>query len=119
MKSTRFFFSNSPVKLTRSQIDRILKTPSRLHSPTADPLEPQNQLIEKPKPRTIFELNKSKLDDMLDMWNSTKDIEAVNKKFGVQLKGFKYGLPIPNINPMIKGFDLLQEEWRPTPKTQI
>lgn len=53
--------------------------------------------------KIIFDLNKTLADDMLEIFNQTGDIKAVNEKFGVQLTDFKYGLPIPNIDPKIKG----------------
>ena len=31
----------------------------------------------------IFDLNKTVLDDMLELYNETKDINEVNKKYGV------------------------------------
>ena len=47
----------------------------------------------------IFDLKRSKIEDMLDYYEQTKNISEVNKKFGTNIKAFKYGLPIPNINP--------------------
>lgn len=67
----------------------------------------------------IFDLNKTVLDDMLELFNETKDINEVNKKYGVELKGFKFGLPIPNIDPIIKGMRELKEEIDDTPPTPL
>ena len=56
---------------------------------------------------------------MIDFYDQTKSISEVNKKFGTEIKSFKYGLPIPNMNPFIKGYDDLKEEANPVELTSV
>lgn len=88
-----------------------------LGQPSADfHLEPRRDTPIRPEQRpkeTIFDLNFSRLQDMKQLFEETKDIELVNRRFGVQLKGFKYGLPIPNIDPGFKSIQELKDELRP------
>ena len=99
MRISKYFYSSIPIKMTKSQISDILKNPTKIKKGTSVQTTESYLPDKKTQPDTLFDLNKAKIDDMIHLYNQTKDIELVNKTFGVQLKSFKYGLPIPNIDP--------------------
>ena len=116
----RFFSIKENQQLTRSQIQNVLKSPSFIHIKTTETsILEKKKTFKKKNPKIIFDLNKTKLDDILDHYYETENLELTNIKFGTQIKKFKYGLPIPNIDPKIKGLSELEEELNPTPLTAV
>lgn len=105
-------FSTSGVRettqLTRETIKQLLRQGNyNTIAPSQSETTPTE--IEE-KPTSIFDLNKSRLDDILQYFNKTNDIQKVNEKFGLNLRDIRHGLPIPNIDPGIKGLEELQNE---------
>lgn len=71
------------------------------------------------KPTSVFDVEKSQYEAMFKLYQRTGDIQAINERFGVEIKEFKYGLPIPNIDPQIRGLDDLYEELKEDVPTAI
>lgn len=95
-------------RLSKEMIQQLL----RQGTPTLqEQSSTQSAVVEfEEKPSSIFDLNKSRLDDILQYFSKTGDIQMVNEKFGLSLTDIRYGLPIPNIDPGIKGLEDLQKE---------
>ena len=116
----RFFSIKENQQLTKSQIRSVLQSPSFNHiKKIKENLPLKKKKKEKKVPKMIFDLNKTKLEDIIDYYEETQDIELVNNKFGTEIKKIKYGLTIPNIDPEIKGLLELEEELNPTPLTSL
>jgi hypothetical protein len=64
------------------------------------------------------DIPKSDFEEMETLYN-LGGVELINKVMGLELTDFRYGIPIPNINPGFKGIDKLAEEFRPIPKTPV
>ncbi len=73
------------------------------------------QTIPKKSPESIFDLNKSKLEDIYNYFLEVGNVGEVNKRFGTNIREFRYGLPLPNIDPEFKSIPMLKEELNPTP----
>lgn len=70
-------------------------------------------------PASIMDVRPSLLSDVLAWHERGESIEAINAKFGLNLKGFRYGLPIPNINPEFKSLDAMIKEVEPEVPTPL
>lgn len=104
-------------QMSNEVIRQILRFPTKEIIATESSKPPE--IIPKKKPESIFELNKSKLDDMFSYFKEVGSIEEVNRKFGTAIREFRYGLPLPNIDPGFKNLDQLQEELNPTPMSAV
>ena len=67
---------------------------------------------------TFNDIPKSDFEEMETLYN-IGGVELINKVMGLQLTDFRYGIPIPNINPGFKSIEQLAEEYRPVPKTPV
>jgi hypothetical protein len=106
-----------PDQMTSDVIRQILRFPTKDIVTTESSKPPE--VIPKKKPESIFELNKSKLDDIYSYFLEVGNIEEVNRKFGTAIREFRYGLPLPNIDPGFKNIEQLIEELNPTPLTAV
>jgi hypothetical protein len=67
---------------------------------------------------TFNDIPKSDFEEMETLYN-LGGVELINKVLGLELTDFRYGIPIPNINPGFKSIEKLAEEYRPIPKTSV
>lgn len=70
-------------------------------------------------PASIMDVRPSLFADVLAWHERGESLEAINAKFGLSLKGFRYGLPIPNINPGFKSLDAMLKEVEPEVPTPL
>lgn len=108
----------SPETISINDIEKVLLNPTSTDViPFTRPQIPEK--IIKKIPESIFDLNKTKLDDMYEYYLETNNIQLVNKKFGVQILEFKFGLPIPNMDPCFKNLQQLKDELNPPIPTSL
>lgn len=103
--------------LSSDLIRQILRFPTKDIVDTGSSKPPET--IPQNKPESIFDLNKSRIDDMYQYFLEIGSIDAVNRKFGTAIREFRYGLPLPNIDPGFKNLEQLKEELNPTPMTAV
>lgn len=107
----------TPDSLTSADVNRILQNPTADITLEEKPTIPES--VAKKVKESIFDLNHSRVNDMYQHFLETKSIQAVNERFGVQLRDFRYGLPIPNIDPGFKNLEQLTNELNPPVPTPL
>ena len=71
------------------------------------------------QPRSVFDVQPSLLHDITAFYEQTGDLAALNAKFGTRITAFRYGLPLPNIDPAFKSLDAMQTELNPPQNTPL
>lgn len=67
---------------------------------------------------SLTDVPKSDFEEMESLFN-LGGVELINEVMGLELTDFRYGMPVPNINPGFKSIERLAEEYRPIPKTPV